>query len=266
MSYIALIAGLPDIIFNDSKLLLRVDEFQQQLNDYISDDDRKDVDMFFLPNDNAYIIQLLKKQSPNAQLPTVYPVATLENALQNGDDSLPVYINEFLSDYKNDALRYNVLPENVLSWMYYDYMFTSKNAFVRNFAEFSMNVKNLNAALNARKYGFNIEREIIGNNDFAQALRTSTAKDFGLSLEFRYVEELVSLFANDNIIEREKGIDLMFWNYLEDATVFEYFSLERVLAFMLRLMIVERWSKLDSESGKRVFMELVSKLQESVKI
>lgn len=68
------------------------------------------------------------------------------------------------------------VSENVLSWMYYDYMLKSDNLLVRRYAEFTMNLKNLVTALNARKYGREISREVIGTNEFAVALRTSNAK------------------------------------------------------------------------------------------
>ena len=49
---------------------------------------------------------------------------------------------------------------------------------------------------------------------------------------------------------------------IDDAVVFEYFSIDKVISFLLKLMIVERWSKLDSQSGRQVFMELVQRFRE----
>ena len=47
------------------------------------------------------------------------------------------------------------------------------------------------------------------------------------------------------------------------SNCYEYFSMEKVLSFMLELMIVERWSKMSSESGRKVFMEVVDKFRNS---
>ncbi|MDE6451484.1 MAG: DUF2764 domain-containing protein, partial [Odoribacter sp.] len=57
--------------------------------------------------------------------------------------------------------------------------------------------------------------------------------------------------------------DLIYWDFLDEAGTFVYYSVERVISYMLRLMIVERWSKMSSESGRRVFMELVEKFRQS---
>ena len=220
------------------------------------------MDLFFLPNDNAQVLRLLNKQEPDPALKTVYPLRQLEEEVQE-PTVLPLYLREFITDFKEERLKYDVAPENVLSWMYYAYMMHSENKLVREYAEFSMNMKNLIAAFNSKKYGRDVSREVIGENEFALALRTSNSKDFGLSMDYPYVEKVISLMENDNLVERERGLDLLIWDFLDEAVVFEYFSIEKVISFMLKLMIVERWSRMSSESGRKVFMELVEKFRKS---
>lgn len=263
VNYIAFIAGLPEIAWDDRKLSLTVSEFRAQLKDYISGEDEKLVELFFLPNDNRQVLRLLNKQEADTALETVYPVKLLEEEVVEPDRMIAPYLREFIADFKGEHLRYEQSPENVLSWMYYDYMLETDNLLVREFAEYSMNLKNLVTALNARKYGKDVGREVIGNNEFAVALRSSNAKDFGLAMDYPFVEKVMALMENDNLVERERGLDLIFWNFLDEAVTFEYFSIERVISYMLRLMIVERWSKMNSESGRKVFMELVEKFRRS---
>jgi len=61
-------------------------------------------------------------------------------------------------------------------------------------------VKNLETALTCRKYGKEVAPEIIGDNVFSKALRTSNSKDFGLGMEFPYAEKVISLMGNTNLI------------------------------------------------------------------
>lgn len=263
MDYIAFIAGLPEISWDDRKLSLTVADFRQQARDYIRGTGEKWLDLFFLPNDNAQVLHLLNKQEPNPVLQTVYPLKQLEEQVQEPDNTLPSYLREFIADFKEEHLKYDVSPENVLSWMYYDYMIAVDNQLVSRYATFSMNLKNLVTAINCRKHGREVAKEVIGDNDFAQALRTSNSKDFGLAMDYPYVEKVIVLLENDNLVERERGLDLLIWNFLDDAVIFEYFSIERVISYLLKLMIVERWSKMSTESGKQVFMELIRKFRES---
>lgn len=260
--YYTLVASLPEIAWDERKLPLTVQEFREEAKDYVTGKDAALLDLFFLPNDNAQVLRLLNKQEPDPALKTVYPLRQLEEEVQE-PTVLPLYLREFITGFKEERLKYDVAPENVLSWMYYAYMMHSENKLVREYAEFSMNMKNLIAAFNSKKYGRDVSREVIGENEFALALRTSNSKDFGLSMDYPYVEKVISLMENDNLVERERGLDLLIWDFLDEAVVFEYFSIEKVISFMLKLMIVERWSRMSPESGRKVFMELVEKFRKS---
>ena len=100
MDYIAFIAGLPEIDWDDRKLSLTVAEFREQLKDYISGRDERLIDLFFLPNDNAQVLRLLRKQEPDGALSTVYPVKLLEDETQEPDKTIPAYLREFIADFK----------------------------------------------------------------------------------------------------------------------------------------------------------------------
>ena len=262
-NYYCFIAGLPEVFLDDRKLALSVNGFRELAREALKKEDVKLMELFFLPADNKQVLRLLNKMAPDTNLETVYPLQCLEDEITEPTNSLPVYLNRFIADFKREHLKYDVSPENVLSWMYYDHLMKSDSKFVRNYAEFVMNVKNLETALTCRKYGKEVAPEIIGDNVFSKALRTSNSKDFGLAMEFPYVEKVISLMGNTNLVERERGLDLLLWDYIEEAVVYEYFSMDKVLSFMLELMIVERWSKMSSESGRKVFMEVVDKFRNS---
>ena len=262
-NYYCFIAGLPEVFLDDRKLALSVNGFRELAREALKKEDVKLMELFFLPADNKQVLRLLNKMAPDTNLETVYPLQCLEDEITEPTNSLPVYLNRFIADFKREHLKYDVSPENVLSWMYYDHLMKSDSKFVRNYAEFVMNVKNLETALTCRKYRKEVAPEIIGDNVFSKALRTSNSKDFGLAMEFPYVEKVISLMGNTNLVERERGLDLLLWDYIEEAVVYEYFSMDKVLSFMLELMIVERWSKMSSESGRKVFMEVVDKFRKS---
>lgn len=263
MNYITFIAGLPEISWEDRKLSLTLHDFRAQAREYIQGKDEEWLDMFFLPNDNAQVLRLLHKSESDPALQTVFSLKLLEEEVIEPDQEIPSYLRHFIIDFREEHLKYETTPANVLSWMYYDYMIAADNHFVSRYAAFSKNLKNLVAALNSRKYGKEISKEVIGDDDFAMALRTSNTKDFGLSMDYPYVDKVIVLLETDQLVERERGLDLIIWNFLDEAVTFEYFSIERVLSFMLKLMIVERWSKMNSESGREVFMEMVEKFRQS---
>ena len=104
-----------------------------------------------------------------------------------------------------------------------------------------------------------MQRAIVGRNDVAQTILRSTTPDFSLSAQLPWIERLVGL-SRDNLVELEKSIDTLRWEMLNELTVFSYFAVETLLAFCIKLGMVERWQGLDESEGEKRFTALVEEL------
>ena len=260
-NYYCLIAGLPEISPDDKKLSLSVQELRTYLNDYLSKKEIDTINLFFFPNDNAQILRLLQKQEPDLNLQTVFTTSQLEDEILD-PMFVPSYIKDYLHDLqKEDKETNNRLPEVELSERYWNFMLSQKENIVRKYADFSLNVRNLITALNCRKYHLDIEKEVIGDSYFTRQLKTSRAKDFELSDDYPYVDTVLTLFEKDNIAEREYRIDMLYWEFLDEMTEHKYFTFDNVIAFTLKLMILERWSKMTTEQGKAIFRDLLERFK-----
>ena len=62
------------------------------------------------------------------------------------------------------------------------------------------------------------------------------------------------------LVEREKKLDALRWNWMEDAIFFDYFTVERIFAFLLKLEMIERWISLDKERGNNLFRRIIESL------
>lgn len=259
-NYYCLIAGLPEIAPDDKKLSLSVQELRTYLSDYLTKQEMDIINLFFYPNDNAQILRLLQKQEPDLNLQTVFTVAQLEEEIKD-PTLVPSYIRDYLleqNDHKDSNKR---LPEMELSERYWNFVLSQKGKLLKKYAEFSLNVKNLITALNCRKYHIDIEKEVIGDSYFAKQLKTSAAKDFELSDDYPYVDTVLALFEKDNAAEREYKIDMLYWEFLDETTEHKYFTFDNVIAFTLKLMILERWSKMTTEQGKTIFRDLLERFK-----
>lgn len=260
-NYYCLIAGLPEISPDDKKLSLSVQELRIYLSDYLTKKEMDTINLFFYPNDNAQILRLLQKQEPDLNLQTVFTASQLEDEIQD-PMFLPSYIKEYLLDLqKEDRENIKRLPEVELSERYWNFMLSQKEKLVKKYAEFSLNIKNLITALNCRKYHLDIEKEIIGDSYFTNQLKTSRARDFELSDLYPYVDQVLALFEKGNTAEREYRIDMLYWEFLDEMTENKYFTFDNVIAFTLKLMILERWSKMTTEQGKIIFRELLERFK-----
>jgi hypothetical protein len=140
------------------------------------------------------------------------------------------------------------------------------NKFVSSWFEFNLNINNILVAFTARKFKWDIAAHIVGNTEVCEALRTSSARDFGLSGEVDVFESLVKISEITELVEREKKLDALRWNWMEDAIFFDYFTIERIFAFLLKLEMIERWISLDKERGNQLFRSIIESLKNEVQI
>ena len=61
-------------------------------------------------------------------------------------------------------------------------------------------------------------------------------------------------------------MDELRWNWLEDNSIFNYFTIERIYVFLQKLDIVTRWTKLDTETGAKRYKELIDGLKSGLTI
>ena len=48
-------------------------------------------------------------------------------------------------------------------------------------------------------------------------------------------------------------------------TLFDYFDIEAVLAFIVKMQVVARWYRLDEQSGREMFRKLVGEVRGTFK-
>lgn len=144
---------------------------------------------------------------------------------------------------------------------YYRYCSRSGCRFLREWSEADRNLRNITAALTARAKGLQIAEQMVGSGEIVQQLLRSSAADFGLKGEIDYIDSLIAaLGENDNLLDKEHRIDLIRWSISESLSTFDYFNINFLLGYIVRLGLVDRWAKLDAERGKEMFQRLVASL------
>jgi hypothetical protein len=53
---------------------------------------------------------------------------------------------------------------------------------------------------------------------------------------------------------------------MEDNTFFNYFTIEKIFVFLMKLEMIERWVSLDKDKGNELFRQLIGKLKDEVQI
>lgn len=268
-NYYCQIAGLSDVAFDGSKVNYSIDRFREELYPQLTSADAKLVDLFFLAWDNINILTLLKygSEAPLERTGCYSRQELLDiiASAKEGDTrnaKIPGYIYDFLEYYfAKEETGETIMWSDVISGHYYHYATNVPNQFLSQWFTFNMDLNNILVALLARKYRLNVAECIVGDNEIAEALRTSGAKDFGLTGTVDYLDTIIRLSENDRMQEREHKIDEMRWQWLDDNSVFYYFTVEKIYIFLQKLDIIARWMRLDAEKGMQRYNELIEGLK-----
>lgn len=270
-NYYCLVSGLPDLTLDDGKLTYKVDKFKEEIYPELSSDDKKIIDLFSLDFDNKNLLALLNdKEAKIIKKGNFTPkeLLSLISLIKEGDEpgkNFPSYLASFLKEYfiNQDEMKSS---EDTLSSYFYAYAMNNKNKFISRWYEFNLNINNILSAFQARKYHIDVASVIVGNNEIAEKLRTSNSRDFGISEILLYFDELLSIDEIENLFERERNIDQMKWDWIDDEIFFNYFSIERIFAFLVKIEMIDRWCSLDGEKGKELFRKLIDSLKDEVSI
>lgn len=272
-NYYYLIAGLPELSLDDSKLGTTVREFRELYYPDLADDDRALLDLIYLNYDNANLLLLLKDKEAaiaegglytSDELLAIIEAARAEEA---PDRNYPRYMYDFVQQMENEeSAAEGIFPEDRLAQLYYAHAMSQGNAFVERWFAFNLDLNNFLTAITARRYNLDVKPLIVGDNEVAKALRTSNSRDFGLTGVMDGFEEVMRISEIDNLVERERKLDVLKWEWMEENSFFDYFTVEKLFVFLVKIQIIERWITLDAEAGGEMLRGMIRQLKEEVKV
>ncbi len=273
--YYCFIAGLPDFSFDSMKLPFTVEEFKLMLDEELKPDDKRLLKKYFLKYDNDNLLNFLKNKdyelSPMGSISREEiqeTIGRIKEDLPLKNKNIPAFHEKYIRTWLDeDAQAENKLWEDLMSSLYMDYGIEVKNSLMSRWFEMNLNIGNMLSAIYARKYGLDVAKVVVGNNPVAKIIReNANTRDFGLSQELEIYDTVIRLSEETDIYERERKIDKFRWDWLEENTVFDYFNIEYIFAYLCKLQILERWVSLNAEEGERVFRELIAGLKDDVKL
>ncbi len=190
-------------------------------------------------NNYEYIVASLPVIEPGSRLGS----SSAANAITND-------IREQLSN-KDNALVTMLLdgfdPEK-LNAGFYRACLGSGSRFLREYFLFDLFLRNTKVEyLNAS----------LGRPEGKDVLLLEELEDY----EFEQKEEIVEILSGTDIIGREKGLDMAIWEHVEEVTTMDVFDMDAILGFIARLKIIDRWDKLDPETGAELFRRLIKEIR-----
>lgn len=262
-NYYYLVAGLPDLIAGDVKKGFSFEETITEVLDELSPGDAEQVKWLRYRYDNDNLISLINGSDDFDQR-GFYSLEQLKEE-QALPETLPAYMINFLELNKEGK---EVVPglglSEQLATLYYQELLSSQSSFLQKWATFELDLQNYISAKSAQKLGLDVEKGILPLNDTADRITKSSSADFGLSGQFSWIEAIESSFNEP--LKLEETVDAIRWEKAEECSEGYYFSIEVILAFIIKINSVERWQQLDPERGSAKLKALLAGLKSVVNI
>ena len=272
-NYYYLIAGLPELSLDDNKLGFTVREFRELYYPELAADDRALLDLIYLSYDNANLLLLLKDKEAAIAEGGLYTgeellgIIEAARAEEAPDRNYPRYMYDFVQQMESEeSAAEGIFPEDRLAQLYYAHAMNQGNTFIERWFAFNLDLNNFLTAITARRYNLDVKPLIVGDNEVAKALRTSNSRDFGLTGVMDGFEEVMRISEIDNLVERERKLDVLKWEWMEENSFFDYFTVEKLFAFLVKIQVIERWITLDAEAGGEMLRGMIRQLKEEVKV
>jgi len=250
MKYYFLVTYLPEIQRDDKKLKLRfADLLAEQY--YIAPEDWRQIELVLLARDFLLLEKLLSGKDTDMEH-TLYEKEFWKEQIK-APKEVPDYLEAFLQTFAEEK-TFGPEEVNQLHEIYYDHAIrTTTNPFLKEYLAFEKLLRNVVAAVRARRKGLPPSDHILGEGEIIEQLGRSSAEDFGLGQDVPWIERLVE---TRDPLQLEDTIEQILWDYIDEQTTQVYFDFEVILAYLLKLELLEKRLALSEEQGMEIVRHL----------
>lgn len=269
--YYCLVASLREWTLDSDTKGFDVREILDEILEELTADDRRAVALLYAYYDCENIIARRagrQRYNPLGNL----SVEQLDDVLTNRNYTLlservakvvKLYV-EADDEERDDDIALSESFERAIFEAYYDDLAASKFRFLNGWGQFDRTLRNIAAAIAAREAGRAIKDVTIGDGEIVEQLSRSSAVDFGLRGELQYIDAVIAAVCDEpNIVEKERKIDAIRWAEAEDIAAYDYFDINYILSYLVKVNIVARWMLLSPEVGRQMLNKLIAGLDAS---
>ena len=266
--YYYLVAGLRDWTLDSDTKGFDVREIIDEIVGELTKSDREAVRMLYAYYDCENIIARRAKRERHNQLGNL-SAEEIAEVLEERNYSLltpavakcvKLYV-EADDEERDEEVTLDASFERAIFEAYYSDLAESKVSFLKEWGAFDRNLRNIAAAIAAREAGRVVADVTVGDGEIVEQLKRSTAADFGLRGELPYVDSVISAVSDEkNIVEKERKIDAIRWAEAEAMTSFDFFTINFILSYLVKVNIVARWTLLSPEVGREMLNRLIKEL------
>lgn len=184
----------------------------------------------------------------------------LEDILLTGD-GMPSYVKDYLdstTDMKDTLQRtYGLLKQ------FFQHEIQNSHGFVKKYLEFEQNIRFVLAGIRAKALGRDLLKEFQNQDPedelIAQILAQKDAKTFEPPDGFEEIKQIMDEHSS-NPFEINKAIAEFRMKKIDEMLGDDQFSIDRIIGYFIKLIIVEKWQALDKKQGKEIVEKILKEL------
>ena len=266
--YYYLVAGLREWTLESDTKGFNVREIVDEILAELTKRDREAVSLLYAYYDCENIIAYRAKRERHNELGNLSREQIAQMFVERDYSSLSAnvakvvkYFNASDDEERDEDNVINNTFEHALFEAYYRDLAESKCSFLKAWGEFDRNLRNISAALAAREAGRAVADVVVGGGEVVEQLKSSSAADFGLRGELQYIDAVISAVSDEkNIVEKERKIDKVREEQAWDIASFDFFNINFILSYLIRVNIIARWMLLLPEAGREMLNRLMRDL------
>lgn len=260
----SLIAELPDLKFDPEATFELPEHFLGSLEGKVFPGEMDCIRLLWFQKFNRKLAAFFSGRLPNNDLLPGLD-ATAFHTDNEGFHQAPAYLQNLVrwkerqKEYPNETLISQKLQE-----FHYGQMRCSKNRFLKCWGELELNRLNLLAAGRCEINSLDKEEQLIKGNGYSELLHDFSVREKIIRTEFSVAPQLEIIIKKINYQERELAMDQVRWDMIDEINRFEYFTVDVLLGYFQKLLLLERWATLLQRKKPVNPVELANKMIKEV--
>lgn len=179
------------------------------------------------------------------------------------DESFELYLSDYLAAYPTNADRLKHFPLLMSQFFAFEAQ-EGDTDFLSNYFNFQREMRLVMVGFRAKKLKKDVVHELQYEDPadpiVAQILAQRDAKEFEPPFEYKELRPIFEEFG-DSPLDLHKAIYAYEFDQVNELLGSAWFSIDRILSYIVRLRLVERWLELDFQKG----IQIVDKIEKEVK-
>lgn len=174
---------------------------------------------------------------------------------------LPDYVYTYIDAHEKREDRIKYFPQ-LLATLFQDAVHV-QDPFLRQYLQFERELRLVLVGFRAKKLGWDLASELQFEDPeeeiIAQMLAQKDAKEFTPPEKFADLKTLFVQYGDDPLA-LQRALDQYRFDYVEGMVdMADNDSIRRILAYMVQLVLVEKWNEMDKVKGKEIVDAIVKK-------